>query len=374
MKYILFFSLTLLFSKQLSSQNYNPIFKTKNTNWKAYFSSFSGEGMTYYSSMKDTIINSKKYRIINEENNLYGYLREDSTNRKLYSYSTFAGEQLLYDFNLVKGDTFLIYLMGRNSSWSWVKFNVDTIYNSNILGGSRKTIELSSQYISFKFKWIESIGSVHINENNLDYAVILYNKVTRFVDWPGYKLICKMDDNITKYENIYNTIGHNYSCNGDLDTCKKNINDSIYILKNAIYTFETNNIHIDWIYCDSNNTWKGDTGIVFIPKKDGNYSAYISKNGCYKISKCIDFKSKSSINELHDSKIEIHPNPTNDRLYLKQSGLNKIDFDIYDLVGKKQLTGQTRENIDVSMMSEGLYLLHISTRDGNMVHKFEVKR
>jgi hypothetical protein len=82
----------------------------------------------------------------------------------------------------------------------------------------------------------------------------------------------------------------------------------------------------------------------------------------------------SGIDIAEKEEISVYPNPVGDRLSLKRSGLDKIDYKIYDLVGKKQLTGQTREDIDVSVLSEGLYLLHISTRDRYIVQKFEVKR
>lgn len=365
MKKLISFLILIIISNAVFSQNYNPVFKTKSTEWKAYYSSFFGEGMSMYSSTSDTTINSKKYRIIYEGNKLIGYLREDSATKKIYRYTSFFGEHLLYNFNLVKNDTFSIYLMGFNFQWNWIKFSVDTTYNVNTLGGVRKAIQLSSINSSYKFKWIESIGAVHINENNLTYIPILYNNLSSSVDYPGYKLICKMDDNIKIYENIYNRPGRNYSCNGVNDTCLNNINDSIFIVNNTIKTFEKINVKIEWLYCDSNKRYFGDTGLSFTPKIDGNYAAGILKDGCYKISKCIAFKYKSEIISNIKEKLFFYPNPTKDYIQLSNMTSN---IEVLNRMGEIVIQQDRTERVDLTNLANGIYFIKLFDEDKRIFH------
>src|ERR1035438_5278048 len=76
----------------------------------------------YKSSAKDTLILSHNYYKIDQvPNSLLGYIREDSIARKVFTTDGIHPEQLLYNFSLIPGDTFIVY-----------SFTVDTLQLSFI--------------------------------------------------------------------------------------------------------------------------------------------------------------------------------------------------------------------------------------------------
>lgn len=115
----------------------------------------------------DTIINNLKYNKIfqTSDSNLpyihhhwkFAY-RNDTTNRKVYLYDDQSQkDQLLYDFSLIEGDTFLLYSYGGTSRYggSIIK-NIDTL----TIQGNQHLIFYPEYQGDMRLPYVEGIGSL----------------------------------------------------------------------------------------------------------------------------------------------------------------------------------------------------------------------
>ena len=69
------------------------------------------------------------------------------------------------------------------------------------------------------------------------------------------------------------------------------------------------------------------------------------------------------INYNEKPKLNIYPNPVNDRLYVNDFNIKSIE--IYDFTGNKYQIKITQNHIDVSYLMPGIYVLQINTSEGN---------
>ena len=77
------------------------------------------------------------------------------------------------------------------------------------------------------------------------------------------------------------------------------------------------------------------------------------------------------IDEITDNKINIHPNPTNDRLYI-EAEVEIEDVVIYDVYGRRLqsiVNNQQSLSIDVAGLKSGIYFIKINTNKGNIVKR-----
>ena len=69
------------------------------------------------------------------------------------------------------------------------------------------------------------------------------------------------------------------------------------------------------------------------------------------------------------SEINIYPKPTSNTLNI--NGIIKnINYSIFNLQGQSILKGNTNNNIDVSTLPQGMYILNLETESGVLVNKF----
>ncbi|MBP7510329.1 MAG: T9SS type A sorting domain-containing protein [Bacteroidia bacterium] len=75
------------------------------------------------------------------------------------------------------------------------------------------------------------------------------------------------------------------------------------------------------------------------------------------------------IKKLSAHSYRLYPMPTSGSLFVE--GANPTEFKVYDLSGRMVVEGKVLENrIDVSDISNGLYVLHAQTEKGLIVQKF----
>ncbi|MBL4663016.1 MAG: T9SS type A sorting domain-containing protein [Flavobacteriaceae bacterium] len=75
-----------------------------------------------------------------------------------------------------------------------------------------------------------------------------------------------------------------------------------------------------------------------------------------------------SIEEINFAAATVWPNPVQDQIYLAASGLNALSVKIYDLLGNIVTNyGKVthKEVLDVSALNSGLYLIELTTEEGN---------
>ncbi len=187
MKKITFLTLISIWCLNAVSQDYHPLFKgSKDWNILASECSFDPgppsifhtEEFSFREGENDTIINFETYYAILA--NGYGYVREDTIEKKVWFLNNFDTEVLLYDFSLGIGDT--TELLG---------LVVDTITEEVINQTTRKKYWLSNGEV-----WIEGIGS--------SLGILRRN----MIGWVGatFWLLCAYENEELVYQNPdYNT-------------------------------------------------------------------------------------------------------------------------------------------------------------------------
>jgi len=67
--------------------------------------------------------------------------------------------------------------------------------------------------------------------------------------------------------------------------------------------------------------------------------------------------------------VNIYPNPTNGELKIESGELRIEDIVIYDVFGKMQKIEKSKNAIDISHLSTGIYFVKIRTEAGEVVKK-----
>lgn len=78
-----------------------------------------------------------------------------------------------------------------------------------------------------------------------------------------------------------------------------------------------------------------------------------------------------SISEQNQIQFSIYPNPVSDQLFISSENLQIEKISIYSMSGKQVLeTELEEESVDVSNLSEGLYFIEITSKEGKSQQKF----
>ncbi len=208
---ILFF---LSLNSLIQAQTYYPIPTDSSYKWyqTEYYKSGGGGGGYFHYFKKDTIMNGKQYFIDSRE---HTFFREE--NKKCYIWDTLFinTETLVYDFNLVKGDTFIV-----SGAFQFLTDNrdtliVDSIGSTLVAGTNRKTWyfeSVASNFTPFRFecedpslpsyswgynwwnfKWIEGVGC------NMSFYWMLYS-LNLCNETDGYCISCMSYNDSLYYE------------------------------------------------------------------------------------------------------------------------------------------------------------------------------
>ena len=114
-----------------------------------------------------------------------------------------------------------------------------------------------------------------------------------------------------------------------------------------------------------------DSNIDHNRKFSYTYSVRPVYEDCNGLFKSILAQWGLDINEYsQETKVNVYPNPTNDRLYIETEGeINNVV--IYDVYGRQQTTvnGQQSLSIDLSKLNAGIYFIKINTEEGNIVKR-----
>jgi len=163
-----------------------------------------------------------------------------------------------------------------------------------------------------------------------------------------------------------NTTGIQLSCYWDEITCNKICNNTSYDLK-YIYTGNANVSNNYWCTTDSAST----AAVVYDGHENASYglvSFMPLDNTCY-------LTIPNGITATENSSFKLFPNPTTDHLFLEfPENVSTAKIELFDLLGDliymNETTGQ-RSEIDLSSYSNGIYFIHVLTKDKNFaVQKF----
>lgn len=126
-----------------------------------------------------------------------------------------------------------------------------------------------------------------------------------------------------------------------------------------------------WIDCSDNSLIAGETDASFVATVSGDYAVIVNDGNCTDTSACINVTLTSVINLNTDERTyQVYPNPTTDNVIISNyhSGINHVA--VMDLTGKIVLSFKPRaEQIDLSTLHNGVYLIQISVDDRTVTQK-----
>ena len=76
-------------------------------------------------------------------------------------------------------------------------------------------------------------------------------------------------------------------------------------------------------------------------------------------------------------KIEIYPNPAHQQFFVSSNSNSPINIGVYDLTGKKIIerkNQRSNQSIDISALTNGIYLIRISSENGMVTKKLTVSK
>ena len=75
------------------------------------------------------------------------------------------------------------------------------------------------------------------------------------------------------------------------------------------------------------------------------------------------------VKEIKQDNIRFYPNPVNGTLYIESKAeISRVE--VYDVLGRRQLSTIYSTTIDCSTLSAGIYILKLTTSQGNLIKKF----
>jgi len=205
--------------------------------------------------------------------------------------------------------------------------------------------------------------------------------------------------------NVYSENGFNVSTSGSYTQHLQTTNgcDSIVNLTLTVNNVSTpTNLAVQLLNNYLEITWQGDGESYELYRNNDSITTvsqpiYLDRNVingeayCYKIKSiigdcgsefsnvvCKSFAGLES-QEVNEAKINLYPNPTNDKSILKVEGLTKdADVIVYDINGRKIKqykinSGQGELEIDVNSLAKGIYNIKVVNDNVSLVRKLIVK-
>jgi hypothetical protein len=131
-----------------------------------------------------------------------------------------------------------------------------------------------------------------------------------------------------------------------------------------------------WIYCDS-TALPGDTSATFTATANGNYAVIVTQNGCTDTSACISVANVVGLEAHSMDGLQIYPNPTLGRLYIKWEGMGRIGtVRVYNAMGQIVLQANASDGDPVSLLlpgNPGMYAVEVQGTDGWQARRLVLK-
>jgi len=132
-------------------------------------------------------------------------------------------------------------------------------------------------------------------------------------------------------------------------------------------------LHCNWY----SNSMLLDTNISGIWVKPNVTTTYIVEQtlcGNVGYDTVVVTVSPLGINELKNGVMKIYPNPANDKLFIEQTGNENItEISLFDIYGKKVITENKQNELDISSLTEGIYFLQVKTKEHFFTQKIIVQ-
>jgi hypothetical protein len=282
----------------------------------------------------DTILNGLKYSkiyAIESVAKFWGGIRNDIPNKKVYQYKLSTGqEKLLYDFNLLVGDTLF-----KDSGYGFY----DILGNATDIGvgwGFEEYIDTA---------WVSSIDSVLMKYDGEYHK--RFNFATK-VKPPGYN------------KHILINSG-DQQCFPSASDCRFKVNirplvEGVGQVYNPVSYASFMMSHI-WEIGPSCFTFNGIEGIATIP------------------GECKSFLTGMT-EENNPPGVEIYPNPSNGKFQLIFKEQSADEIEVMDVLGKRVYKFTIKNgmpDIDISDEVRGIYFLKLKYKNGDVMIKKIIK-
>jgi hypothetical protein len=112
--------------------------------------------------------------------------------------------------------------------------------------------------------------------------------------------------------------------------------------------------------------------------KGKHYLKIVATKGGFNIN-WIDIVKKhivTNIENINDIKIQVYPNPANDKLFISCLGFEYTKIEIFDMTGKNMLfskNGHAEQSINLNL-NDGVYLLVLSNSNQSLKQKFIINK
>ena len=121
--------------------------------------------------------------------------------------------------------------------------------------------------------------------------------------------------------------------------------------------FDTSIDNIEYNFVNTNGSWQQS-----------------SKHGSLMIRPVVGASYFIGIQENKENTLQLYPNPVNNLLHI-ESPIENGQVSIYDLTGKKVYAGEYQTVISVDHLTEGMYLLSVTTNEGQVINqKFIIRK
>jgi hypothetical protein len=228
-KYLLGLVLIISINTNTQAQTYTPMV-SKSKAWCIEWFASLGYGGFSFQYTNDTVLNGTTFNIYTGTQSASDicYLFENIQERKVFKYNPITtATELLYDFNLIDGDTITLHFKDFKSILMTVA-KVDTLINSTdtlkvIHFNHDNSAPQDEPKLKNNFKWIEGVGS-NWHPNYTDY----FTTATRNRN-TGYDVICAYENerrfyiNDTGYCHIYSENSNCQSINNDKEFLENDI-------------------------------------------------------------------------------------------------------------------------------------------------------
>ena len=120
-----------------------------------------------------------------------------------------------------------------------------------------------------------------------------------------------------------------------------------------------------WINCADNQPVQGATNASFTPTATGNYAIVVTVDGCSDTSDCQEVIPTAVSDHDLAGQVRIYPNPVSSQVYIRAPFAVNVTISTMD--GRVVLVREDVQALDVSMLSEGIYLLRATDAGGAVI-------
>ena len=325
-------------------------------------------------------------------------------NQKHLLLSASHGLLLTYDFYMFPTDTTLCHLKGTNNPLSGETLPIKSFFDFNI-NDEFHLVEKSLHYLwnsgwyidsGFTKSTIKTIISKNVSpaDTSITYSYSLCSRTVQYTN--------SLPDTVATKDTITETI----SLINFPDTTFEQLplqtfytQESMYNLPlvrqynyNNLYNNRHVRVHCEWEPISFDSCWHNmivdpnPQEFKYIEGCGGPYTYFADWIGAVYEFDLVYFKkgnetwgipvapdceslltSTNSVNA--DIYINVYPNPTSDIIHIQTTGKKALNAEVFNIYGSLMLTSKTTDVIDMSNLSEGIYILKINFNDISVIRK-----